>query len=172
MAKFKGFPENMRELMLFHEGDFVLKNVSVNIIDQYKRSKMYKSNMYKVEELTKIMNSSSNSKKVQKEANMKIGSLLQSWNDATSINYKIGSLPPKRGSIVTRIKLEDDQNEIYWIATIYAENGTFSQKMKFINIKGDMSQAVEVRDSEGNLLKEMTSDDFPKNDDGTVKWND
>ncbi len=170
-ARFQGFPENMREIYVMHEGDFTLRNVQIELIDQYKRNILYKNNRQKLDELTEIISSKSNSKEERKVASDSFGNLFTLLDGASTKVYKLGDITPNTATVLDNIILEKGQNEVYWIVTIMADNGSFRQRIKFVNILGKSSQASEVTDSKGNLLKEMTNDDFPRNDDGTIKWN-
>ncbi len=133
-----------------HIGKYVLRSVNVSIDNITKRSKLMES--IPLDGL--------------KDYTLPIQEILE----ASSERISVGNLKPSTSYSTNRRKINPEQNEIRWDIAIFAENGIYHEKLKYVNIQTETKIAIQLTNSDGKILYESISPEFPKNDDGTINW--
>jgi len=152
------FGDNEIRYMLRHKGDFNLKNVSVQIIDNVKQ-----------QELLQNLGLSGGGLKMDNNIESKLKEFINS--SYYKENFEINSLKAGTGKYLKEFKLKNNQKMISLDITIYAENGIFREKIRHIDILGERVFASELRNNKNEVLEDSISKKFPKNEDGSIKWN-
>src|SRR5690606_32670666 len=136
---------DINKLLLFviHEGNYTLKDVSMRIDDLGKRTNIIDGDISNISKLTEI----------ESIYSMEIGNLGR--NSSYQINsFRLGKI----------------QNEIRWAITFFADNGTFHQNIRHIDIRDSLKAATQVTDANGKLLYENIFPGFPRDPSGKILW--
>jgi hypothetical protein len=132
---------------IFNEGDYTLFDIIVRIVD--------------LDTMDVIVASNKDKKYIG----------LDDWRKS-EIEINVGNLPPKQDKIIASKKLfkKDEANYNIFISS---RNGEYIQLERLKLIDGDWKRAHRVFklvDKEKIILKEDVDKDFPKNGDGSVRW--
>lgn len=145
-----GPPNRTVEYWVMPHGEFVLRSVSINILDNVRHKEL----------IIKL-----DFKKMNQDQ------FADYWESPIyKKSYRLGNVIPKTKKTVDKYSLSRSQNEISLMIDIFAENGTFRQKIRQIDLWGKMLSATEIRNSNGDLIYEKISEGFPRNKEGSVLW--
>lgn len=130
-------------LFVMHQGEYTLKDVTMRIDDLGKRTNIIDGDISNIHKLTEI---------------------------ESTYSVDIGNLGKNSTFQFNRFRLGENQNEIRWAITFFADNGTFHQNIRHLDIRGTLQSATQVTDVKGNLLYENVFPGFPRDSSGRVLW--
>ena len=146
-----GPPGRTVQYLDMNEGGYVIRSVSIQITNNFKRSELYN----RAGDFSKLTE--------KKQTDL----FNSSYYHKT---YNLGNIFPNTVKTIESYVLDENQNEIDLFIKIFAENGVFTERIKQIDLWGKMKSAVEIRDSNYKIIHESVDKYFPRNEDGTVKW--
>ena len=91
-------------------------------------------------------------------------------------NIDLGSLPPGSFRILGRGILDIHGDSRRWNIFFCGRNGVFTQILRMKKVAGDWEMATKVQrndvgtDPKVEIIHERISENFPRNEDGTVNW--
>lgn len=147
---------NILQLMVHHSGKYVLRSVSINIVDKTKEKKMF-------DEISAQRGTVSD---------QIFNSLMINFHQSTKYTstHRLGNLSPNTGKVIYLIPLDKNINKINLWIKIFAENGSFNQYLKIVDLWGERKTAIQLSDSNGNIIYESVHKNFPRKEGGSLDF--
>jgi hypothetical protein len=142
---------NIIDLMLMHEGDYPLYDISIKIDD--------------VEKMMEILHEE------QSAGNLPYDSMTLSnamFAKASTV-IPIGNLGPHQAMQLQGIRIPPDTDKKSYNIYLTARNGSVVQIVRYRRIDNNWKMAIKTT-KDGEVIKETIDDDFPRNEKGEIPW--